>query len=143
MVTLEQVKLLESKVIKAVDCIREITEENTMLKGKLSGYEKRIGELETLIEHFKEDQGRIEKGIISALERLDQFEDAIDSAMVNKKSRSAAQKAFPDKPDTRPAEKPKPLNDGQTIMPSLPLEDNLPADDESAPGEKSGELEIF
>jgi len=78
MVSLEQVKLLETKVVKAIDVVKRVSEENTALRGKLDGYRSRIDELEVLIKEFKADQGRIEAGILSALERLNQFEDAVE-----------------------------------------------------------------
>ena len=78
MVSLEQVKLLEAKVIKTVEYVKKITEENSLLKGKLSSNQQRIDELEALIKQFKEDQSRIEDGILSALDRLNQFEDALE-----------------------------------------------------------------
>jgi chromosome segregation ATPase len=78
MVTLEQVKLLETKVAKAIDYVKKLSEENSLLRGKLDDYRNRIDELEVLIRSFKEDQGRIEAGIISALDRLNQFEDAME-----------------------------------------------------------------
>jgi chromosome segregation ATPase len=81
MVTLEQVRLLETKVAKAIDFVRQVTEENNALKGKVDSYERRIDELEVLIQRFKEDQGRIEDGILSALDRLNQFEDAIEKSL--------------------------------------------------------------
>jgi FtsZ-binding cell division protein ZapB len=91
MVTIEQVELLESKVSKAIDYVRRLTaeneqlrktsdrlvSENDMLYGKLDGYQKRIAELEVVLQGFKRDQERIEQGIISALERLNHFEDAV------------------------------------------------------------------
>ncbi|MFP3089135.1 cell division protein ZapB [Treponema sp. TIM-1] len=80
MVTLEQVKLLETKVAKALDFVSQVTGENTLLKEKLDAYQRRIDELEVLIQRFKEDQGRIEEGIISALNRLNQFEDAVEKS---------------------------------------------------------------
>jgi chromosome segregation ATPase len=81
MVTLEQIKLLETKVVKALDFVNQVTGENTLLKEKLETYQKRIDELEVLIQRFKEDQGRIEEGIMSALNRLNQFEDAIEKSL--------------------------------------------------------------
>jgi predicted nucleic acid-binding Zn-ribbon protein len=81
MVTLEQVKLLETKVAKAIDFVNRVTDENTLLKGKLETYRKRIDELEGSVQRFKEDQGRIEDGILSALERLNQFEDVIGRSL--------------------------------------------------------------
>ena len=86
MVTLEQVKLLETKVVKALDFVNQVTGENTLLKKKLDTYQKRIDELEVLIQRFKEDQGRIEEGIISALNRLNQFEDAVEKSLSTVKS---------------------------------------------------------
>jgi chromosome segregation ATPase len=74
---MDQVRQLESRVAKAIDYVNKVTDENTLLKTKLDSYQKRIDELEVLIQRFREDQGRIEEGIISALERLNQFEDDV------------------------------------------------------------------
>ena len=81
MVSLEQVRLLESKVSKAIAYVKKVTEENTHLKGKLDTYQNRIDELEVLIQQFKEEQSRIEDGILSALDRLNQFEDALENTI--------------------------------------------------------------
>ncbi|MCL2374572.1 MAG: cell division protein ZapB [Treponema sp.] len=81
MVSLEQVKLLESKVARAVDYVKKVTEENRAIKDKLDSYQTRIGELEVLVRQFKEEQSRIEDGILSALDRLNQFEDAVERAL--------------------------------------------------------------
>jgi FtsZ-binding cell division protein ZapB len=78
MITLEQVKLLETKVSKAIDTIQHLTEENKLLREKLKGYQSRIHELEVLIQRFKDDQGKIEAGIVSALDRLNKFEDILE-----------------------------------------------------------------
>jgi chromosome segregation ATPase len=77
MVTVEQVRQLELRVAKAIDYVNKVTDENTLLKNKLDSYQNRIDELEVLIQRFKEDQGRIEEGILSALERLNRFEDDV------------------------------------------------------------------
>ncbi|MDR1095770.1 MAG: cell division protein ZapB [Spirochaetaceae bacterium] len=93
MVTIEQVELLESKVSRAIEYVKRLTaenerlkatsgryaSENSMLHGKLDGYQKRIAELEELLLGFKKDQERIEQGIIAALDRLNHFEDAVDT----------------------------------------------------------------
>jgi len=97
MINLEQVKLLETKVAKAVDFFEKVSKENAALlrreselQDKLETYQKRIDELEVLIGSFKEEQGRIEDGILSALDRLSQFEEAIE-------------KSLKDKPHSKPA----------------------------------------
>ena len=81
MVSLEQVKLLETKVAKAIDYVRRVNEENSSLKEKMNVCQSRVNELEALVQRFKDDQSRIEEGIISALERLNQFEDAIEKGV--------------------------------------------------------------
>ena len=81
MVSLEQVRLLESKVARTIDIVKNTTEENRQLKEKLDSYQKRIEELEVLVQNFKKDQDWIEDGILSALDRLNQFEDALESKL--------------------------------------------------------------
>ncbi|MCL2834091.1 MAG: cell division protein ZapB [Treponema sp.] len=81
MVTLEQVKLLDTRVTKTVEYIKKLTAENSHLKSRLDSSLQRIEEMQALINRFKEDQGRIEEGILSALNRLNQFEDALGSIL--------------------------------------------------------------
>ena len=77
MITLEQIQKLDEKVTAAVQVIRSLKEENASLQEKLGQYQSRIDELEVLINTFKKDQGKIEQGIINALEQLNELEDAI------------------------------------------------------------------
>jgi chromosome segregation ATPase len=98
MVSLEQVKLLDSKVSRLIgyiskaneentqlkerlDSYSKANEENTQLKERLNSYQKRIDELESFVKQFKQEQSRIEDGILSALDRLNQFEDALESKL--------------------------------------------------------------
>ena len=77
MISIDQIRQLETGVRQAVDIIQALREENGLLKTKLSGYEKRIEELEVLIDSFKQDQSSIEEGIIHALHQLDVLEDIV------------------------------------------------------------------
>jgi chromosome segregation ATPase len=105
MVTVDQVRQLETRVARIIDHannltgenallkanldnftgenallkanLDNLTGENTLLKANLDSYQKRIDELEVLIQRFKEEQARIEEGIIAALDRLNQFEDDV------------------------------------------------------------------
>jgi len=77
MLSLDQVRLLENRVIKAVGKIESLTTENTHLRAQLSGLQTRVSELEGVVRSFKDDQGRIEEGILSALDRLSAFEDSM------------------------------------------------------------------
>jgi hypothetical protein len=108
MVTLEQIKLLETKVAKAIDIVTRITGENTYLKGKLETYQKRIDELEVLIRRFKEEQSRIEDGILAALDRLNQFEADMENSIAPI-TQEAAPHDEPVPPSaSKPVEKPLP-----------------------------------
>jgi chromosome segregation ATPase len=139
MLNLEQVKLLETKVANVIDHVRRVTVENTALRKKLEANQKRIDELEVLVIRFKEDQGRIEDGILAALDRLNQFEDAVEKSLAVRNK----------EPKTSPAEKaPRPPKD--TSLKDKPPEDTAPLSDAADPvpedtDEKSanGELDIF
>ena len=88
MITIDQIQKLDRKVQAAVRLIGSLREENNSLKSKLDAYQKRIGELEVLIDQFKKDQIEIEDGIVSALAQLDQLEDSLedsDSAQLESK----------------------------------------------------------
>lgn len=80
MLNLDQVRLLENRVEKAVAKIQSLTAENTHVRSQLSTLQNRVNELEGLVRAFKDDQGRIEEGILNALERLSAFEDSVYQA---------------------------------------------------------------
>jgi predicted nuclease with TOPRIM domain len=99
MVSLEQVQLLETRVSKALDYVQKITAENAALisqreelQTKLDANQKRIDELEVLVMRFKKDQGRIEDGIVAALDRLSQFEEAFENSLKDKTVKKPAAK---------------------------------------------------
>lgn len=121
MVSIEQVRLLESRVVKTIEFVDQVTEENSLLKSKLESCQKRIDELEVLIQRFKEDQSKIEEGIVSALDRLNKFEDDMDKGISKVRD------------ETRPASKPVPK--------PAPESDEDP--DEAESSSPSDDLEIF
>jgi len=91
MISLEQVQLLETKVAKAIEYVQRVNSENAALlseraglQQKLDANQKRLDELELLVMRFKEDQGRIEDGIVAALDRLSQFEEAFEKSLKEK-----------------------------------------------------------
>ena len=135
MITLEQVRLLESKVAKTIDFVKKVTEENAALKGKLDSYQKRIEELEVLIHRFQEDQGRIEDGILSALDRLNQFEDALESKLSIETTVSGGGK-LPKGNKSNPDAKTGRKKDEVSLKPEPPKE-------EEDSGPAGGELDIF
>ena len=77
MLRVEQIKLLESRVNKAIEIISKLREENKTLRAGLLSAQKKIDELEDLVNSFKSEQEEIEAGIIRALNSLDKLEDEI------------------------------------------------------------------
>ena len=113
MINLEQVKLLESKVARAIDYVDRLAKENAALhrqeaelQAKMESYQKRIDELEVLVSGFKNDQDRIEEGILSALDRLSQFEKAMEKTLRDKPAKGAkeAAAAKPQSAEAAPAD---------------------------------------
>jgi len=74
MVTLEQIKLLETKIARAINFMNQLTEENIQLK-------KQNDELERITTAMREEKARMEEGISSIMGRLNQFEDTIGQSI--------------------------------------------------------------
>ena len=75
---LEHVKVLESKVDKEIELAKRLMEENAQLREKARWYQQEIDDRDALIQAYKEEQHAIESGILSALNRLNQFEDTVE-----------------------------------------------------------------
>jgi predicted nuclease with TOPRIM domain len=141
MISLEQVQLLESRVSKALEFVQKVTAENAALasqrdelKVKLEANQKRIDELEVLVMRFKEDQGRIEDGIVAALDRLSQFEEAFESSLKEKTVKKTAAKQRVKPEDTAAPGVFFEIPEKETNDASKLLEDELSSE---------GELSIF
>ena len=80
MVNLDQIKQLEARVSKAIELMQALKDENDLLKLELHDRQKRIEELENIVLVFKNDQAKIEEGIINALNHLSAFEDTVYQA---------------------------------------------------------------
>jgi len=142
MISLEQVKLLETKVSRAIDYVKKVTDENSSLKGKLDSYQKRIDELEVLVQQFKEEQNRIEDGILSALDRLNQFEDALERTLAAETTGKAPESAATTTQTSLPAGKiPEKKEKAPAISEEEPVPQPVPAQDDEA--KSSEELDIF
>ncbi|MBU0928676.1 MAG: cell division protein ZapB [Spirochaetes bacterium] len=90
MISLEQVRALESRVEKAVALIASLRSENASMRSGLAAAESRVAELEGLVADFQKDQARIEAGIVEALRKLDSFEDAVHDATDAKQAQIVA-----------------------------------------------------
>jgi FtsZ-binding cell division protein ZapB len=130
MISLEQIRLLESKITRAIELIRILKEENGTLRRGLESAQKRMKELETLVDGFKTDQREIESVIIRTLHNLDELEE---SAATGKKTDHAggSAPAAPAIPAARPA----------AASPADPKNPTLPEGQEPRPPKE--ELDIF
>ena len=90
MIHLDQIRLLESKTIKAIELINVLREENKALKKTIDTSQARMEELENLVQEFKSDQDEIEQSILRAMQNLEQLEDEITEPETEKKTASTA-----------------------------------------------------
>jgi predicted nucleic acid-binding Zn-ribbon protein len=77
MISLEQIRLLETRINKAVELIRSLKDENKTLRRAVNANQSRMRELEKLVGDFKSDQQEIEQCILRALENLDRLEEEV------------------------------------------------------------------
>jgi TolA-binding protein len=148
MITLEQIRLLESKITRAIELIRVLKEENATLRKGLESAQKRMKELESLVDGFKADQREIESVIVRTLHTLDELEESAFSMKKGEHAgagvpaaggqsapaaRSETPKAAPER--RTPAEAPAAPQGPNLTQPPLPGEDEPRAAEE--------ELDIF
>jgi len=93
MISLEQIRLLEQKVTSAVELIRVLKEENATLRRGLDSAQRRMKELETLVEGFKTDQREIETAIVRTLRNLDELEESAAGAAAASREKPSRQEA--------------------------------------------------
>lgn len=77
MIKIDQIKTLETKVLKAIELIQNLKHENSTVKKKYERAQKKLKELEKSIESFRTDQSELENGILRIMEKLDRLEDDI------------------------------------------------------------------
>jgi chromosome segregation ATPase len=85
MSTLDNVKLLEAKIEKAIEVIKQLTEENRKLRDKTIVLQEKINDLEFTVLSYKEDQQHIESGIQSVMDRLNQLDESLGQTSVTHK----------------------------------------------------------
>jgi len=135
MISLEQIRLLEAKITKAVDLITSLREENRALKAAVESAQGRMQDLETLVEDFKADQSDIEDCIKRAIQNLDQLEGDLGDSIDQNGTDTAPQFDTP-APAADSADNPAdaPTEDGEA--PSAAVQDDLN-------GGTNRELDIF
>jgi len=77
MLSLEQIRRLEQRVNEAVERINALEDDKRKLKEQLTEERARASKLEARLEQQGKDQAAIERGILAAIEQLDQLEHEI------------------------------------------------------------------
>lgn len=146
MLNLDQVRLLESKVERAVQMIKSLHTEKDSLKKEIEVRDKRISELEKLIVAFKDDQSKIEEGIINALNQLSAFEDASYTRKNEVRPQAAETETPAPSQEPAPAAPPKKEQTAQeTALKEEPVSDNLQKDLDDVLGQAAAnkQMDIF
>jgi FtsZ-binding cell division protein ZapB len=144
MITLEQITLLEAKIAKAIDLIRVLKEENSTLRKGLESAQRRMKELESMVEDLKSDQKEIESVVLRTLANLDELEEASD--VVPSRSPQRGGTVPPDDSQTAPRPQAAQGSPGprEKSRPSAHGSSGAAATGSEIPAQDSrGELDIF
>jgi peptidoglycan hydrolase CwlO-like protein len=142
MITLEQIRLLESKITRAIELIRVLKEENSTLRKGLESAQKRMKELENLVEGFKADQREIESVILRTLQHLDDLEEA--SAARRQDQNGKRQADVPAGSERQVPERHSPEREApERSTPERPASDRPSGDRPSSEPPRKEELDIF
>jgi len=114
MIHLDQIRLLESKTIKAIELINVLREENKALKKTIDTSQVRMEELENLVLEFKSDQDEIEQAILRAMKNLEQLEDEITEPESEKKATATADEDV--SPETSPQNSPETESESGSLI---------------------------
>jgi uncharacterized protein TP_0847 len=156
MLNLDQIKQLEARVSKAIELMQTLKDENDLLKLELHDRQQRIEELENIVLVFKNDQAKIEEGIINALNHLSAFEDTVYQA-ANSTAPSAVHEAAPavsESPETQPpaqnstevaaSEQPESVHEDVSETQTSPaVAETTPQSTPQEPVNHSNQLDIF
>lgn len=77
MITLDHVLLLEQKVESAVKKISQLQVENDALRSRCAELTNALSSKSEQLSAFEQDQGKIESGILKALDRLSAIENSV------------------------------------------------------------------
>ena len=141
MISLEQIRLLEARINKAVELIRSLKDENKTLRRAVNAAQTRMRELEKLVGDFKSDQQEIEQCILRALENLDRLEEEVTDKKGRKEPAAARGEAPRERARSVEAAEAPSGPDGASSPAAEEATSLPPGTAGGGPGEK--ELDIF
>lgn len=86
MISLEHMRLLEEKIDFLLKKLSILQEKNSSLTKENENFRAEIDLLKEQCELFEENEGKIEKGILSVLNRLNTVEDSIRNVVIPEKN---------------------------------------------------------
>ncbi len=141
MISLDQVLLLEQKVESAVEKITQLQAENDALRSKCSELTNALSSKTEQLSSFEQDQGRIENGILKALDRLNSIENSVLKA--GSESASAAVKPAAEKEQPKQAVEVPHTQNAASAAPVQNIPRTPAAGTEEKKSESSGQFDIF
>ena len=98
MISLEQIRILEQKVESALARLKELQNENAVLKHENTELKTQVNELNETCSRFEQEEGKIEQGILHVLNRLNTMEDTVQRTLLSDNQASQSKKE-PVQPD--------------------------------------------
>jgi len=86
MISLNQIRLLEQKIESILDLVAVLQSEKAVLENQNAKLKAEVQELVAKCGRFEQDEEKIEQGILSVLNRLNNMEDAVQSVMQSGRS---------------------------------------------------------
>lgn len=83
MISLEQIRILEQKVESALARLKELQNENAVLKHENTELKTQVNELNETCSRFEQEEGKIEQGILHVLNRLNTMEDTVQRTLLS------------------------------------------------------------
>ena len=81
MISLNQIRLLEQKIESILDLVSALQSEKAALESQNAKLKAEVQELAAKCSRFEQDEEKIEQGILSVLNRLNNMEDAVQHVM--------------------------------------------------------------
>ena len=110
MISLNQIRLLEQKIESILDLVSALQIEKAALENQNTKLKAEVQELAAKCSRFEQDEEKIEQGILSVLNRLNNMEDAVQHVMESGRSNAGneitahtQQAVQPDPEHTQPA----------------------------------------
>ncbi|WP_314743918.1 cell division protein ZapB, partial [Treponema lecithinolyticum] len=92
MISLEQIRILEQKVESALARLKELQNENAVLKHENTELKTQVSELNETCSRFEQEEGKIEQGILHVLNRLNTMEDTVQRTLLSDNQASQSKK---------------------------------------------------